>query len=287
MSFSPSQRFLSVTTATMMALSPVVVAPAVTATEAVVKQQDGSQPLVKGTFVWGFRSSLVRYIEGIIAQGKIEVTGPATRLSGDKANEFSFPLDPARSSIDRDGNGELKFDGGVHFFGHQQADRTWSLDVELSNITLLVEGVNVTVLADHITKGDLSSAPGSEIKDGVKQISGQQVRLAQFTLAAPLVDKEAGGYSFINQDTATTLEGFTQAFLSDTYKPGVALDGPDLTVINRENKPVESYGGETLVTSENRTKIIVGSIFGALAFIGALIALLKEIAPRFGIMLPF
>ncbi|APT93324.1 hypothetical protein CPHO_10965 [Corynebacterium phocae] len=252
----------------------VVVAPA---TAQVIESNQNQ--LESGSFTWGFRRSLVRYMEGFIAKGKVELSGPVKR----EGANFIFPLDAANSHLDAAGNGQLKLLGGLHFLGHyNKSAQRWDMDVTIDNFVLDVEGKKVTVRADYVTKGDLSKAPSSQDGD---QISGKNVAFATFELDSAI--KPGTNVRFINQDTAATAPGFSEAFLNDRYATGTPVDGPNLKLVSDPTKPFTEYGKESSVDSENRTGVIIGSIVGVLAAIGGLLGALKHFGPQFGIRLPF
>lgn len=250
-------------------------------------QQNPNPSIVSGTFTWGIRKSLVNYVQGFIARGHVTASAGATTSKIGGVQEFSFPIDSANATYQPNGDATLPLKGTVTFQGHKDAklDR-YDLDVTLSDFKLQVKGTNVTVTVDYVTKGDLKAlVNGPSGEYGEK--TGDDVAFATFTLPAPLVANDAGGYEFLQNDSAVTAQGFEDAFLSDKYAPGTALDAPDLLVRFNEEGKLHREGNKSSVDNENRMKVVLAAFAGVFAVVGAIVAALKTFGSKFGIHLPF
>lgn len=271
--------------ATALVLTGACIAP-VGAQEAEVAA-DSDPKVASGEFVWSFRKSLVGYITGPIGRGSVTPGNGATTVVGDKS-DFVFPVDVDKAKYKSNGDAVLPLKGDVHFLAHKnsQADR-WDLDVKLSDFTLVFTGDSATVTVDYETKGDLGAASGQGVTGDYGSKTGDDVVLARFTLPKGAWVPNKRGYDYSNIDPTVAGPGFQEAFLSDRYAEGTTLDAPDLKVLFDAEGDVDQHGTKSSVDSENRTKIILGSLAGVLAFVGMIVAALKALAPRFGFPLPF
>lgn len=135
---------------------------------------------------WGFKDSLVRYVEGL-SDGSIALTEPAER----KDNGFSFPCDVDNSDYDSDtGSGVLQFAGAVSLTGHWGA-----LSISLSHPRLeLLGGKGQLKMAQlglfssepFFTFANVSTRDGNtcdsfvvELAPGGRAVMGEQYHVGQ------------------------------------------------------------------------------------------------------------
>ncbi|MDO4762600.1 MAG: HtaA domain-containing protein [Corynebacterium sp.] len=278
------KKFLTAATSALLVAGACIV-PA--GAQEATAPSDLEPTVTSGQFVWGFRKSLVSYITGPIGRGTVTLDNGVTPFEGDK-KDFAFPIDVANARYEANGDAQLPLKGDIHFRAHYDSDEDrWGLDVKLSDFKLVFKGASATVTVDYETKGDLGAATGQGTTGTTGSKSGNDVELARFTLPkGPMVPTRAG-YNYKNIDPTVAGPGFQEAFINNRYAEGTVLDAPDLTLAFNIPGDVDHYGTKSSVDSENRTKVIVGSLVGVFALFGAIVAALKALAPRLGLRLPF
>lgn len=190
-----------------------------------------------GTLTWGVKQSFRKYITGNIAQGYIEYNG--RRVDGN--TQYTFPA--TLSGMSSKDSGLIKFDGKVHFYGHDGI-----LDLTLSNIRLLVNGSRAQVIVD---------AEGNEFIDtktkGPRKV-WKDTRLANVVLsAAPdfsAATVRLQGTSTLNNDPQA-LQVFGKTF----YEAGAEMDPIDVQLqLRDEAGAAPSQSGISASTDRGQTR---------------------------------
>ncbi|MCZ9293686.1 HtaA domain-containing protein [Corynebacterium meitnerae] len=231
-----------------------------------------------GTVSWPIKASFLRYLQSSAA-GKITLSeGVSAKEEAGKATNFNFPIDPEKSHIDANGNGELALFGKIEFLGHEGLGkgRTWGMDVAYSNFKIKVEGKKGYIIADYKLKGAL---PDQEQHDE----SVSQAVLASFDLSRPLQPEGQEN----NTSTKVVLEqGGVDSLLN--YKKGETLSSVTLAPLfaKEGDKPVKPNKAEGKVYDFTKkaglnlkTLIGVGVALALLAVLGAVGAWFAGLIP--------
>ena len=237
-----------------------------------------------GTMSWPIKESYLNYVQGF-AGGKITVSdGVVATQEGEKVTGFTFPIDPAASTLDAQGNGTLALLGTISILGHEGlgANGGWGMDLTYSNFAVrITEGTKAEILADYEVKGSRPGASGG-------QASGTQETIATFDLGAPLAP-QAGATKKAEGRVPTLAQG-GQASLQ-SYKAGEKLnDGAvdlSVTFARSGDAPVEPEVGaaKTFDHTEGSAlnkKTLVGAGVGLaviLALLGAIGAWIAGLIP--------
>ena len=141
-------------TATMFGAAPALL-PLAAAEESASTHRSVSA----GTMQWGVRESFRKYIEGPIAHGSISVGGGAQR-SGD-----GFTFDAKSSALTSASDGEISFQGEVHFTGHNDA-----LDMTLRNPTVVVNGTQAELRVDYASRKYEGMNSTGPVREGTQEL---------------------------------------------------------------------------------------------------------------------
>lgn len=175
-----------------------------------------SGAIVDGNLDWGVKASFRKYVEGPIADGRIDVSDGAKKQS----SGYRFP----KGSGDHEAGTSLdaSFEGGVRFRGHKTGG-DYTLDLTFSNLKVEAEGTKGSLVADVRSKdresGDIAS---------YKQIDVATLKLKSGALTAKndIVTVKAAPAT-LTAEGAKAFAGF--------YKKGDKLDPVTANVSLDEN----------------------------------------------------
>ncbi|MFO6452843.1 HtaA domain-containing protein [Aeromicrobium sp. LTX1] len=161
---------------------------------------------------WGFKESFRAYVSGSIANGDWTTSGNAAYATP------QFTWSQGAGVLDEQTRaGELSFEGGVEFTGHDGA-----LDTTIANpVVTIVDDSRATLAVDY-TGGTMDAAMAG--KDDRRTIAA--VPFADLDLSAGTVSKE--GQTVTITDVPTTLTSAGSAAFPN-YETGAALDPVTLT----------------------------------------------------------
>ncbi|WP_052849493.1 HtaA domain-containing protein [Streptomyces avicenniae] len=184
--------------------------------------QAAERTIAGGRLDWGVKSSFQTYITGPIAQGSWSLNGGASTVG-----QSQFRFHSAQGTYDPDsGAFTARYQGGVRFTGHQEADGNLQLDLTISNPSVSVSGGSGTLYADMRSKDRESGA----ITDS------RQVPLASLDLGG--IDLRGGtGIAVTGIPATLTAEGAV-AF-AGYYAAGDALDPVTLSADSTAPEPAE------------------------------------------------
>lgn len=258
---------LSVAVATSLAVAPARAAEgdATGATDATVGE------LTSGAFAWPVKESFMTHLQGPIARGSLVGSGGAEF----KDSQFVFPVDKARTAIDAQGNGTIGLSGtaSIEAYAGLGANGGLGLDVEYSDLKIVVEATRATLVGDFAMAGD----PGD--KDNPTSAQGDDVALVTFDLDKSIKP----GHDAVSLDRVTTAGAGLEASLL-RYKAGDVLDDGrvDLVLDYADGNQAPSVTGAPLegvdkLSSElaqGNAGAIAGVVAGVVAAVVGLVAAL-------------
>lgn len=160
----------------------------------------GACEITDGTMSWGLLERWRAYISGVIAKGNYEPIAPASY------EVPNFNWSNPTGSVDADtGAGEISFEGGVHFTGHNGA-----LDTSITNPTIAVAADGSAQI-----RVDVNSLG----RDGAPDTVDTQVPLAELGVIGP-IDTAAGSFA-VEGAPSTLTEAGSAVF---TYEAGQEMD---------------------------------------------------------------
>ncbi|QKV97897.1 HtaA domain-containing protein [Streptomyces sp. NA02950] len=163
---------------------------------------DGAPGVVDGRLDWGVKKSFREYITGPTANGKITLSGGATK----NANGYRFPHGQGSYDADK-GSLDAKFAGAVRFTGHEGA-----LDLKFSDLGIEVNGTEGVLIADVRSKDRTTG----------KVTTSDAVRLAELTTDSGALEAKDDVITLTDVPAALTADG-AKAF-GGFYDAGAALD---------------------------------------------------------------
>ncbi|WP_172801278.1 HtaA domain-containing protein [Arcanobacterium phocae] len=218
--------------------------------------------IVSGDLDWGVKESFRKYISGVIAQGKWELSEGATGI-------FKFPLKAGQDFMPSDFI-EANFGGKVHFTGHHGL-----LDLTISHPTIKKENrqwkLYATVTSRPFDKNDVPKAmldpkgfkPSGELKTVRAAIAtlSEPERVVKTDSAKPMAatldapKKAVAEEATLKFATVTLTTEGAHAF-SDFYDAGLVIDPITVTVkskyVKKSDVPNPDNNGST--GDDNQTK---------------------------------
>ncbi|MER8183179.1 HtaA domain-containing protein [Kitasatospora sp. NPDC094015] len=173
-----------------------------------------------GRLDWGIKQSFLSYVTGPIAHGSWSLTQGAATVGGAtfRFHSATGSYDPATGAL------SASFSGGVRFLGHQNADGSHQLDLQLSRFAVKADGSGGAGLYADVTGKD---------KDTGVVSSTSQTRLADLAFGGVNLRGATGTLTVSNVPATLTAAG-AKAF-GGFYTAGTALDPVTLSV----NLPAE------------------------------------------------
>ncbi|MBI8989490.1 HtaA domain-containing protein [Corynebacterium meridianum] len=200
-------------TAAATAVVGLMVLPVLPATA-----EDCSESYTKidGAMRWGFKKSFLSYIRSGGTRGGWDLDG----MSFDSGSEqFVLTPDPNAMKVVDEDTATIPLQGSLRFFGHEgeggQGPGEYALDFTLSDMKLVVDGTNATLVADY---------KGLELEEGTTNVAGEtsaddadfmDIRLSQ----AP--DFTSGSLDFTG---SVNLSSAGAAIFAGFYQPGQEFD---------------------------------------------------------------
>ena len=283
-----TNRFTRMTAAALSA--SVLLGGLVAPTMSPALAQNGATTTAVGSVTWGIQSSFLRYYTWDMFEYNTEPATDGATFNA-TSNEFTFPINPADSTVDlAAGTATLALAGAVHFQKHKNEQGGWDMDVLLHDLTVHVEGTQATITADTTTKGLVqNNTPIDEVKDDAV--------MATLTLPAPIgADNLTLPFEYVETNIPTTAGADIDPVLGDRgkYPAGTEIAPTDLVFAvtndpDNTKPPVNPDAGAKPGLSMNAIIGLgmTGIILGIVAILGGLYAAVKGLIPGVSLPLPF
>ncbi|WP_426717775.1 HtaA domain-containing protein [Corynebacterium auriscanis] len=267
-------------TATALA-SAVALSGVIVPTEAIAKPANPPTSMLEGgTFAWPIKTSFLSHIQGPIARGTVATHGGAEY----KGNQFLFPVNVGKTTIDAQGNGIIGLDGGAHLVAYKGLGPNGgpAVDLKYSDLKLLVNGNRVSLLGDYSLSGRTANDPKPLGRLGDDEV------LATFAMDAPI--RPGTDFSALDRPTTAGI-GLQNSLLR--YKEGEAFRDADVDLVldYADNKkavdvtPVEPNGSGIGSAGSSHGTAAGSSTTGAvIGVIAALIAIAGGGALAMGVL---
>ena len=211
LSQSTSRHFVASALASSVALSGMAVP--------VAQAEEASTPVLEaGAFAWPIKASFLKHVQGPIAKGTVIGDGGAEF----KGNQFVFPINIHKTSLDPQGNGTIALDGSAHVTAYKGLGKNGgpALDVSYFDLKLNVTGQAVSLIGDYSLSGNTANDPTQLDKRGDDEV------IVTFTLEAPIDP----GKDRVAQSRPTTAGiGLQRSLLR--YNEGEQLEGADVDLL--------------------------------------------------------
>lgn len=205
---------------------------AVVTTSSAQERAASDKKTVTGDLNWAVRDSFLKYIQGPIARGKVEVSDGASALKGSdgKINNFNFKVEDGQELDITKPAGEIRFHGTVLMTGHGGI-----LEMTIANPTIKLTG------GDKATGGTQSGVLSAEVKSRKfvdTTTKGEMVDYKRVDIASiPQIDVNTEGNQItLKSKPATLLESGVAAF-GGFYEAG--KDMAEIAVTLQQNKEAE------------------------------------------------
>ncbi|MCX2163518.1 HtaA domain-containing protein [Corynebacterium auriscanis] len=227
--------------------------------------------LETGAFAWPIKASFLNHVQGPFARGTVTASGGAEF----KGNQFVFPVNSTKTSLDAQGNGVIRLDGAAHLVAYRGLGPNGgpALDIKYSDLQLRVAGTRVSLIGDYALSGKTANEPTQLNNHGDDEI------LATFTVDAPI--RPGTDFSAMDRPTAAGI-GLQHSLLR--YKEGEAFTDADVDLVldyANDRKaddvtPVEPQGSATgsvgpshgTANGSSTTGTIFGVIVALIAAVG-------------------
>lgn len=188
--------------------------------------------VTSGQLQWGLKESWRRYIlmpmnNGWMLDG-VSFRGNTTGSDG----AFLFNADPARSTLDAQGNGTIATTGSVRFTGHNSA-----LDITLNNVQVHLNNGQGTITADYSTK-DIATG---EVRTGTQAV------IANLADVRTTSERSATLTTWTMTSSTVTFGEAAPTIFGAQYAPGTAVDPVRLVVgtSTTSDETIDGPGGNS------------------------------------------